>query len=452
MISSLSTSGIMALQSINTIVLVAFASFSGALSLTHQSEIDAWPLAVGLDTGIGEPHGDTQSSFVATDTKPAATFKEKLVTGFTYINATLLSILLFVIFRVLMVSTPGAQETANDDKSITQVLPNILLWAGLGISIICFNKYMYLPAEKSGFGFPCPMTLTCVQMMIGVLMTNIIKLVRPDLMPAVAAGDITMQQFLTGVVPIGIVFASYLSIGNSAYLYLSVAFVQMLKSAGPIAVHLIAATAGLERITVSSITAVCIIAAGVLGASVGEISFSWFGFALQFTAFLLDGCRLVMLKNLLTTGKKLDPLSGLYYYSPVCVLALVGPVAYFEGPKIMPILAAAHPKLYGALVLNGLNAFALNFSMMMLFSRASATTVSVASVVRDIVLTFGSAALFHTEISTVQVLGYFCACIGVKLWDELKSRPQAFETAIVQPTKKIFGFSSKDISETKCIA
>merc|ERR1719352_912667 len=154
------------------------------------------------------------------------------------------------------------------------------------------------------------MALTCVQMIVGVVMTNIIKFVKPDLMPAVVAGDITLRQFLTGVVPIGIVFASYLSIGNSAYLYLSVAFVQMLKSAGPIAVHLIASMAGLEQVTVSSITAVCIIAAGVMGASIGELAFSWFGFALQFTAFLLDGCRLVMMKNLLTTGRKLDALSG----------------------------------------------------------------------------------------------------------------------------------------------
>ena len=199
-----------------------------------------------------------------------------VVAVFTWVNGIVFCVLLFVIYRVVMIAAPGAEETVNDDKSITQVLPNILLWAGLGMTIICFNKYMYLPPAKGGFGFPCPMALTCMQMITGVFMTNVIKLVRPELMPAVAAGDMTLRQYLTAVVPIGIVFASYLSTGNTAYLYLSVAFVQMLKSAGPIAVHLIAATAGLERVTVSSITAVCVIAAGVLGASVGEVSFSWF--------------------------------------------------------------------------------------------------------------------------------------------------------------------------------
>jgi hypothetical protein len=370
---------------------------------------------------------------------PPILAKDQIIAVFTWVNGIVFFLLIFIIWRVLQVTAPGANEnTASDDKSITEVIPNILLWAGLGMLIVCFNKYMYLPPEENGFGFPCPLTLTCLQMSTGVVMTNLVKFVRPDLMPTVAAGDITLRQFFTAVLPIGIVFASYLSIGNSAYLYLSVAFIQMLKSAGPIAVHLIASLAGLERITVSSITAVCIIALGVLGASVGEISFSWFGFALQLTAFFLDGFRLVMMKSLLTTGRKMDPLSGLYYYSPVCVLALLGPVAYFEGAEVLPLIANAKPWLYGVLLLNGLNAFALNCSMMMLFSRASATTVSVASVVRDIVLTFGSAMLFHTEITKVQVLGYLSACIGVKLWDELKARPTAFDAAVIEPLRRIF--------------
>lgn len=434
-----------------TIVVVFTASRCNALALSPSSS-SRFESGGQIKTLV-KAAGDSADAGLATTKKISAhtnigATPKRLVLIFTWLNGTMLLILLFVMYRVLKEKTPGAQETANDDKSITQVLPNILVWASLGITIICFNKYMYLPIEKGGFAFPCPMALTCAQMMVGVIMTNVIKLIRPDFMPAVAAGDMTWRKYFTAVVPIGIVFASYLSIGNSAYLYLSVAFVQMLKSAGPIAVHLIATVAGLESITVSSLTAVCIIAAGVLGASVGEVSFSWFGFGLQFTAFLLDGCRLVMFKNLMTTGRKLDPLSGLYYYSPVCVLALIAPVAYFEGSKLAPLLAAAKPKLIGAIILNGLNAFALNFSMMMLFSRASATTVSVASVVRDIVLTFGSALLFHTELTQVQVLGYFSACIGVKLWDELKERPQSFDTAIVKPIKAYLNPSKAPTEKT----
>ena len=156
---------------------------------------------------------------------------------------------------------------------------------------------MFMPFESGGFGFPCPVALTTVHMATGVVMTNIVKFVRPDLMEKAVTG-IPLRQFVTAIVPIGIITATYFSIGNAAYIYLSVEFVQMLKNAGPIAVHLIAAVAGLERITVSSCAAVCIIAAGVCGASVGEIKFHWFGFGLQFTAFILDGFRLVLLKNI----------------------------------------------------------------------------------------------------------------------------------------------------------
>merc|ERR1719420_630939 len=155
------------------------------------------------------------------------------------------------------------------------------------------------------------------------MMTQLIRLVKPDWMPAVQEDKITLETFSKYILPVGIVFAAYLSIGNCAYLYLSVSYIQMLKSAGPIAVHLLACLAGVERMEISTVCTVAIICLGVGGASVGEGNFSVFGFLLQLAAFCLDGLRMVLLKTLTASSRcNLDPLSGLFYYSPVCVAAL----------------------------------------------------------------------------------------------------------------------------------
>jgi len=290
---------------------------------------------------------------------------------------------------------------------------------------------MYLEADKGGFGVPCPMALTWWHMFTGFIATNIVRLARPDLMPAVQEGKLDLRGFCTAVLPIGIVFGAYLAIGNSAYLYLNVSFVQMLKSAGPMFVFAMSVALGLEKTTAASVVAIAIVVTGVAGASVGEMAFSWFGFALQFVAFLLDGMRLVMLKMLMSSrGTKLDPLSGLYYYSPVCIITLLWPVIHFEGPKLLTVWAYLSPSLFAVIVLNGLIAFSLNLSLLSLFANASATTVSMASVVRDICLTFGSALIFLNTLTRVQVLGYLSACVGVKLWDEVKARPNAFYEAL----------------------
>jgi len=147
-------------------------------------------------------------------------------------------------------------------------------------------------------------------------------------------------------------------------------------------------------------------------------------------AFLLDGVRIVLLKLLLSArGTKLDPLSGFYYYSPVCVLTLIAPVIYFEGETLSSIFATASPQLFGIIALNGVVAFSLNLSFLALLAKAGATTMSVASVIRDVFLTFFSALIFHTTITRAQVLGYFSASLGVKLWDEIKRKPHAFSDA-----------------------
>lgn len=400
--------------------------------------LPCWVFSDPSSTVTSHGHGLLQRQFQkSTDsdhTAKEAQPESKLLAIMLYLNLTGLAFVSLLVMKLFCTRTTEDIECAVEDSSIGQQFPTVLTWAVIGIALICFNKYMYMKVEDGGFGFPCPMALTWCHMLMGMMMTQLIRVVKPDWMPALKGNSVDGKTFCTSILPVGVVFAAYLSIGNCAYLYLSVSYIQMLKSAGPIAVHLLACLAGVESVQISTVCAVVIICLGVGGASVGEGSFSLFGFLLQFCAFMLDGVRMVMLKTLTASSRcNLDPLSGLYYYSPVCVVALIGPVLYFEGGKLQSVVQTIHYSFYFILIVNALLAFSLNAILLSLFRVASPTTVSVASVVRDIVLTFGSAWWFHTELTAVQVAGYLSACFGVKLWDQIKARPQVFEKAILRP-------------------
>ena len=55
-----------------------------------------------------------------------------------------------------------------------------------------------------------------------------------------------------GVLPIGALFAGTLWLGNSAYLYLSVSFIQMLKASMPVVVFLVGVCMELESPTLAT--------------------------------------------------------------------------------------------------------------------------------------------------------------------------------------------------------
>ncbi|KAH9779687.1 putative sugar phosphate/phosphate translocator [Citrus sinensis] len=57
----------------------------------------------------------------------------------------------------------------------------------------------------------------------------------------------TLEIYTTSVIPIGAMFAMTLWLGNTAYLYISVAFAQMLKAIMPVAVFILGVAAGLEK-------------------------------------------------------------------------------------------------------------------------------------------------------------------------------------------------------------
>ena len=175
----------------------------------------------------------------------------------------------------------------------------------------------------------------------------------------------TSRTYLRAVVPIGVFYSASLVCSNLVYLYLNVAFIQMLKAGGPVAVLVISYVWGVSRPSSENVMNVVGIAVGVALASAGEIRFSWVGFLFQAGGVVFEAMRLVMIQVLLSgDDMKMDPLVSLYYYAPVCAAMNFFVALFTEFPsfQVEHLFSAG----VSMLLLNALVAFMLNVASVFL--------------------------------------------------------------------------------------
>lgn len=192
----------------------------------------------------------------------------------------------------------------------------------------------------------------------------------------------------------------------------------MLKAFTPVAVLGFSSVCGLESPKSLEIMIVLIICFGVAITSVGEAYFSITGFIFQSIGILSETARLV-LTNLLMKQVKLDPLSSLYYIAPACSLLLLVLFIVFES-RDFPIERLLEDNFYGVLIVNGFVAFALNVAVVLLIGNASALVLTLAGIVKDVLLVVSSVLLLGSTVTPMQYFGYSIALIGLNVHKDYK--------------------------------
>jgi len=196
----------------------------------------------------------------------------------------------------------------------------------------------------------------------------------------------------------------------------------MLKAFTPVAVLVFSFIAGLEKTSCMELYIVLVICIGVALASVGETYFSWLGFAFQSLAILAEASRLVLV-NMLLKHLKLDPLSSLYYVAPVCAVFIAIPCAYFEMADL-PLERMYTNEFAVTMAINGIVAFSLNVAVVALISNTSALVMTLAGIIKDIMLVGLSVSVFGSPVTPLQYAGYGVALLGLNLHKEYKKNPE----------------------------
>lgn len=94
----------------------------------------------------------------------------------------------------------------------------------------------------------------------------------------------TKDLILRSILPIGLLFSGSLILSNTAYLYLSVAYIQMLKAFTPVAILLISWAFKIAEPSKRLGAIVLMISCGIALASHGERHFKLLGFLIQAAA------------------------------------------------------------------------------------------------------------------------------------------------------------------------
>ncbi|KFK32576.1 hypothetical protein AALP_AA6G261200 [Arabis alpina] len=297
-------------------------------------------------------------------------------------------------------------------KKIILSYTYVAVWIFLSFTVIVYNKYIL---DKKLYNWPYPITLTMIHMgfcsSLAVILIKVFKIVEPVSM--------SRETYLRSVVPIGALYSLSLWLSNSAYIYLSVSFIQMLKALMPVAVYSIGVLLKKETFKSQTMTNMLSISFGVAIAAYGEAKFDVWGVVLQLGAVAFEATRLVLIQILLTSkGINLNPITSLYYVAPCCFVFLSVPWIFVE----FPILRDTSSFHFDFLIFgtNSVCAFALNLAVFLLVGKTSALTMNVAGVVKDWLLIAFSWSVIKDTVTPLNLFGYGLAFLGVGYYNHCK--------------------------------
>ena len=239
--------------------------------------------------------------------------------------------------------------------------------------------------------------------------------------PSAGGGGMSVEFYLMTFGPVAVLFSVSLWLGNLAYLYLEVSYIQMLKAGNVVLVFFVGCLLGTEKPLLTTLANCLWIGLGLFVASYSEANFVLVGFLVQFFGVIAEAFRLQLVQMLLSSkGLKLNPITSLYYLSPLCFACLLLPFAIIELPRLQNRMQreGAFPVPVWMLLANASTALGLNLSVYALIGQTSALTMNVAGVVKDWLIIIMSAYLFGNLVSSMQVGGYLFAFLGVLYYNQ----------------------------------
>ncbi|CAK9222104.1 unnamed protein product [Sphagnum jensenii] len=307
----------------------------------------------------------------------------------------------------------AATTSANVYRKILLSYTYVGIWIFLSFTVIIFNKYIL---DRKMYNWPYPISLTMIHMAfcstLAFLLVRVLKVVEPVV-------GMSRGFYLSSVLPIGALYSLSLWFSNSAYIYLSVSFIQMLKALMPVAVYSTSVLLKKEFFKSQTMANMVGISLGVAIAAYGEAKFNSWGVMLQLGAVAFEAMRLVLIQILLTSkGVSLNPITSLYYVAPCCFAFLSIPWLLVEYPLLR---GTSSFKLdYLVFGTNSACAFALNLAVFLLVGKTSALTMNVAGVVKDWLLIAFSWSVILDRVTSLNLLGYGIAFIGVCFYNHAK--------------------------------
>mmetsp|Transcript_11733 Transcript_11733/g.21337 ORF Transcript_11733/g.21337 Transcript_11733/m.21337 type:complete len:371 (-) Transcript_11733:122-1234(-) len=355
--------------------------------------------------------------------------------------------------------TPINKRTVSSDE--TMALLKIVAAGGAMIiasaGLINYNKYVITEA------FPFAAHLVLCHMGFGSICSIVLLLCMPSLYPSLTDPEkkvgVDMMTLFGRAAPISLFFAGSLVLSNFAYLYASVAFLQMMKQGNVVVIYCMSLMVGLEALRFRSVVILLFILMCTCLTVQGEINFSLTGFVVQGGSQLLECLRLILQSILLSGTMKLDVLTYNLVVMPLCFVALLATVwvnhstdgVLFKGQLTEPTWNdfAMHWKL---LLPNFVLAFLLNVLIALFIKVSSAMSMVLTGLLKDVLIVVLSVFLLSETVSRQQVVGFVLQVSGIFAWSLIKAFPKYFEDGILNgfmTVARVFLFPAPASSDTE---
>lgn len=227
-------------------------------------------------------------------------------------------------------SEPGGElsgsSKAAHERLVSTVITVVvcLTYTAVGPMLILLNKYL-----MSRGHFPYPILLTC----FGQVSSCIVSAILVRGFKVVPLTQMSWSFYVQNVMAVGLATGGAMATGNSTYMYLSVAFIEILKGFTPVVTIMVQAFSGQGFPRPVAGFAVLMISIGTAISSLGEIDLNIVGLLLMLGSIYSEALRLMLTQRLLQ-DMHFHVLEGLYFLSPA-TLAWLTPLALMTDVRRM---------------------------------------------------------------------------------------------------------------------
>lgn len=234
--------------------------------------------------------------------------------------------------------------------------------------------------------------------------------------------NLSLKEWTTSVLPIGLATAFSLAAANMAYFYLSLAFIQVLKAFAPVITFGVLIAFGLDRHNAKILGALCVIVCGSLIACYGEMHFTVMGLLCMFIAEVSEALRSVGIQ-LLLVNRKMGLIEGMYYFCPATLLFLTIFTAIFEGETLFnrEHMQVVHDYWYLFCISAGLG-FLVTLSGLGVVQNAGATLFKAMSQIKNACVILFAVVVYGETLTWMEIGGYGIAVVGFGLFNVAKNR------------------------------
>ena len=293
-----------------------------------------------------------------------------------------------------------------------ELLVHVALFMLSGPTLILLQKYVLGVLD---FEYPIfIVTLAAVTRWAVVLI-----LVHTGMIQLGAHADLSFVEWTRGMLPVGILECISLAAGSTAYLHISVSFVQMLKAFQPVVLNVFIVGLGLEKFSWKLFVCIVVVTVGSVLAAIGEVNFTPTGVWLMLISELAESAKYVILHFYLR-NERFTLWEGVYFTTPSSSFSLGVLCVLFERDVVKRenmALFAENWKIFLALAVLAMITTVSGFGII---KELGSVSNKVLVMLRNALLIYRAVQLYDDIVTPIQIIGYGVTAVGTTAFAFIK--------------------------------